>query len=90
MTHPAITLLRHLDGYPEAIRLRLIIAWRLVPFGTSTLWRRNRRGKFPAPVKVAKSITAWRVGQMRQWLIDPVRFQQARQEPLLSGGRHDR
>jgi predicted DNA-binding transcriptional regulator AlpA len=90
MTHAVITLSRQLDDYPEPIRLRLITAWRLVPFSTSTFWRKNRRGKFPAPVKVSKSITAWRVGQMRQWLIDPARFQQARQKPLLPRSRHDR
>jgi predicted DNA-binding transcriptional regulator AlpA len=89
MNHPAITLLRHLDGYPEAIRLRLITAWCLEPLSTSTPWRRNRRGKFPAPAIVSKSITAWRVRQMRQWLIDLARFHQARQKPLLPWGRHD-
>ena len=90
MTHPAIAFSRQLVGYPEPIRLRLITVWRLVPFSTSTLWRKNRRGEFPAPVKVSMSITAWRVGQMRQWPIDPARFQQTRQKPLLTGGRHDR
>ncbi len=90
MTHPAIIFSRQLVGYPEPIRLRLITVWRLVPFSTSTLCRKNRRGTFPARVNVSMSITAWRVGQIRQWLIDPGRFQQARQKSLLPGGRHDR
>lgn len=90
MTHPGITFARQLVGYSELIRLRLITAWRLMPFSASTFWRKNRRGKFPLRVKVFMSITAWRVGRMRQWLIDPGRFQQARQKPLLSGDRHDR
>jgi predicted DNA-binding transcriptional regulator AlpA len=90
MTHPTITFLRHLDSYHEAIRHRLITAWRLLSCSTSTLWRKNRQDKFPASVKVPKSITAWRVGQMRQWLIDPARFQQALQKPLLPRSRHDR
>jgi hypothetical protein len=30
------------------------------------------------------------VGQMRQWLIDPARFQQALQKPLHPRSRHDR
>lgn len=83
MNHPVITFSRQLDDYHEPIKLRLITSWRLVPFSTSTLWQKNRRSKFPAPVNVSKSITAWRVGQMRQWLIDSARFQQARQKPLL-------
>lgn len=90
MTQPAITLSRHLDGDPGAIRLRLITAWCLVPLCASTPRRRNRRGKFSAPVIVSKSITAWRVGQMRQWLKDSARYQQAQHEPLLPRGRHDR
>jgi hypothetical protein len=90
MTHPTITFSRHLDDYPEAIRLRLITAWRLVPLSTSILWRKNRRGKFTTTVNVSKPITAWQLGQMRQWLIDPARFQQARQKPLLARGCHDR
>jgi predicted DNA-binding transcriptional regulator AlpA len=83
MTHAAITFSRHLDSYPEPIRLRLFTAWRLIPFSTATIFRKNRLCKFPAPVNISKSITAWRVGQMRQWLIDPARFQQALQKPLL-------
>lgn len=90
MTHAAITFSRQLNDYPESIRLRLTTAWRLEPFSTSTIWRINIRGKFSAPVNISKSITAWRVGQMRQWLIDPARFQQALQKPLLIRSRHDR
>ncbi len=90
MIHGAITFLHHLYGYSEPIKLRLITAWRLVPFSTSTLWRKIRRGEFPVPVKVSDLITARRVGQMRQWLKDPARYQQAQHEPLLPGGRNDR
>ena len=90
MTHPVITFSRQLDDYPESIRPRLITAWRLEPFSTSTIWRKNIRGKFPAPVNISKSITVWRVGQIRQWLIDPARFQQALQKPLPPRSRYDR
>lgn len=90
MIHAAITFSHHPYGYSEPIRLRLTTAWRLEPFSTSTILRINIRGKFPAPVNISKSITAWRVGQMRQWLIDPARFQQALQKPLLLRSRHDR
>lgn len=90
MTHAAMTFSRNLHCYPEPIRFRLFTAWSLIPFSTATIFRKNRRFKFPAPVNISKSITAWRVGQMRQWLIDPARFQQALQKPLLPRSRHDR
>lgn len=40
----------------------------LVPFSSSTLWRKVRLGEFPAPVKLSERITAWRVEDVRAWL----------------------
>ena len=40
----------------------------ILPFSSSTLWRRVRDGSFPAPLKLSAGITAWRVGDVRQWL----------------------
>lgn len=57
------------------IRLVMLMAWGLVPFSTSTLWRKVRQGEFPPPIKVSSGITAWRVGHIRQWLKDPCQFQ---------------
>lgn len=59
------------------IRQVILIAWGLVPFSASTLWRKVRRGEFPPPVKVSSGITAWRVGHVRQWLKDPRQFRNA-------------
>jgi prophage regulatory protein len=59
------------------IRLFTLMAWRLVPFSPSTLWRKCHRGEFPPPVRVSAGITAWRVGDIRQWLRDPERFKAA-------------
>lgn len=41
----------------------------LLPFSKSTLWRHVRAGTFPAPVKLSERVTAWRVGDVRQWLL---------------------
>ena len=41
----------------------------LLPFSKSTLWRHIRAGSFPAPVKLSERVTAWRVGDVRQWLL---------------------
>jgi prophage regulatory protein len=59
------------------IRLYLLFAWGLIPFSASTLWRKCRSGAFPPPVRVSAGITAWRVGDIRQWLKDPQRFRAA-------------
>jgi prophage regulatory protein len=56
------------------LRLQFLIAWRVIPFSTSTLWRKCRIGEFPAPVRVSNQITAWRVGDIRGWLKDPGSF----------------
>lgn len=40
----------------------------ILPFSAATLWRMVKAGKFPAPVKVTNSITAWRVGDVKRWL----------------------
>jgi predicted DNA-binding transcriptional regulator AlpA len=56
------------------IRLYFLIAWGIVPFSASTLWRRVREGKFPAPLKVSESVTAWRVKDVRAWLENPAEF----------------
>jgi hypothetical protein len=40
----------------------------LLPFSSSTLWRAVRNKKFPAPVKLTKGVTAWRVSDIRGYL----------------------
>lgn len=40
----------------------------LIPFSSSTLWRKVRAGEFPAPVKLSSRVTAWRVEDVRGWM----------------------
>ena len=40
----------------------------LLPFGSSTLWQWSKNGKFPAPVKLSNTITAWRNRDVLNWL----------------------
>ena len=63
------------------VRLYLLVAWRLIPFSASTLWRKVRRGEFPAPVRVSSQVTAWRVGDVRAWLKEPTHYMMARETP---------
>lgn len=44
----------------------------LVPFSAPTLWRRVRAGEFPKPVKISDRVTAWRVEDVRAWMLDRV------------------
>ncbi|WP_342616966.1 AlpA family phage regulatory protein [Rhodoferax sp. GW822-FHT02A01] len=40
----------------------------LLPISGPTLWRMVKAGEFPAPIKLTGRITAWRAGQVREWL----------------------
>lgn len=40
----------------------------VVPFSSATLWRKCKSGQFPKPVKLSERVTAWRVGDIRQFL----------------------
>lgn len=40
----------------------------VVPFSAATLWRMVRAGTFPAPVKLSARVTAWKCGDVREWL----------------------
>ena len=62
-----------LDGLSDDafIQIKPLIEMRVVPFSKSTTWRKARQGLFPNPVKVSEQITAWRVGDIREWQKDP-------------------
>lgn len=53
------------------IRLYTMKVLGIVPFSTSTLWRKCRAGQFPAPLKISDNVTVWRVGEVRRWLGGP-------------------
>ena len=53
-----------LDGY---IRQAQLIPG-ILPFSSPTLWRMVKGGTFPAPVKLAPRVTAWRVEDVRAWM----------------------
>lgn len=39
-----------------------------LPFSPPTLWRKVKAGTFPKPVKLSERVTAWRVGDVREWI----------------------
>jgi len=40
----------------------------IIPFSSSTLWRKVKSGEFPAPVKLSSRVTAWRAEDVRAWM----------------------
>jgi predicted DNA-binding transcriptional regulator AlpA len=64
------------DELPDdaLIRLSLLLAFSLIPFSASTLWRRVRANTFPKPMRISPQVTAWRVRDIRTWLKDPEGF----------------
>ena len=58
------------DALPDLalIQIRPLINFNVVPYSATTIWRKCRTGEFPSPIKVSPGITAWRVGEIRNYL----------------------
>jgi len=39
-----------------------------LPFGSSTLWAWSRDGRFPSPIRLSNTMTAWRNADVIEWL----------------------
>jgi len=52
------------------IQIRKLLEFEVVPFSITTIWRKCRSNEFPKPHKVSKGITAWRVGDIRGYLLE--------------------
>jgi prophage regulatory protein len=42
---------------------------KILPFSSATLWRMVNVNKFPRPVKLSERVTAWRVEEIREWML---------------------
>lgn len=60
-----ITALNHLppQGMSRASQLLPFL-----PFGSSTLWAWSKDGRFPSPIRLSPTMTAWRNADVIQWL----------------------
>ena len=60
-----ITAVNHLppQGMSRASQLLPFL-----PFGSSTLWAWSKDGRFPSPVRLSPTMTAWRNADVIQWL----------------------
>ena len=58
------------DNLPDSGYMRQAqLIPHVVPFSSATLWRKCKDGQFPKPVKLSERVTAWRVGEVRQFLL---------------------
>lgn len=39
-----------------------------LPFSAPTLWRKVKAGTFPKPHRLSERVTAWKVGDVRDWI----------------------
>ena len=60
------------DDLPDAamIQIRNLVHYKVLPYSATTIWRKCRSNEFPKPIKVSKGITAWRVGDIRSYLLE--------------------
>jgi len=57
------------DRLPESGYVRQAqLTPHVIPFSAATLWRKCKTGSFPKPIKLSQRVTAWRVGEVREWL----------------------
>lgn len=77
------------DELPKSsfVRLNQLIALRIIPFSAATAWRRVRDGTFPKPVRISPQVTAWRVGEIREWAKCPGIFVACHREPKQKSGK---
>ena len=82
-------LLVRFDDLPDSsfVRLNQLLSTAVIPFSAATAWRRVRAGTFPRPVRVSPQVTAWRVGEIRQWLKCPGEFIVERAEAKQKQGQ---
>ncbi len=40
-----------------------------IPLSPATLWREVKAGRFPRPIKLTERCSAWRVSDIREWMV---------------------
>ncbi len=44
----------------------------IIPIAPATLWRWVANGTFPEPVKLSPRVTAWRIEDIKKWLLEKI------------------
>lgn len=50
----------------EYLRIKDLI--KFLPFSEATIWRKSKKGEFPAPKKLSEGVTAWKTIEVKNWL----------------------
>jgi prophage regulatory protein len=57
------------DNLPDTGYMRQAqIIPAVIPVSSATWWRGVQSGRYPKPVKLSERVTAWKVGDIRQFL----------------------
>jgi predicted DNA-binding transcriptional regulator AlpA len=56
------------DSLPATAYVRQRQILELLPYSSAKLWRKCKAGDFPKPVKLSQLVSAWNVGDIRQYL----------------------
>ncbi len=54
---------------PQAGYIRQAGLLQVLPISPATLWRWTKADQFPKPVKLSPNVTAWRLNEVRNWLL---------------------
>lgn len=57
---------KNFDILPDSAFVRLPVVVLLDSSSPATIWRKAKKGTFPAPVKLGEKSTAWNVGALRR------------------------
>ena len=65
------------DALPNdaLIRLKDLLEFNVIPFSSTTIWRKIKARTFPQPEKISVNIAAWRCKSIREWLKSPASYE---------------
>lgn len=67
---PLVALDQIVEKIPQATYIRQAgLLTSVLPISPATLWRWVKIGYFPAPHKLSQRVTAWRISDVRAWLM---------------------
>jgi prophage regulatory protein len=67
-----MALVTAFDALPADAILRLPDVIRVTGLSRSSVYEKARRGQFPKSVKISQRVIGWRIGEVRQWLREPL------------------
>mgnify|MGYP006117429269 CR=1 FL=1 len=64
------------DALPNdaLIRLKDLLEFNVIPFSSTTIWRKIKARTFPEPEKISANIVAFRCREIREWSRDPSNY----------------